>query len=511
MLIACFILICIFFGRAQDIWVDESTQLSGVRLPIESLFAWLGGAAQNRFGLPGDRMPPLGYLTDHCWWLVAGDGELRFRMFHMLFAAAGVAFVAREEIKAFGTNWLGVALLFFVLSPKMIEVAVELRSYSLFFAGTCVLVALFLDLVKSEVRPLSWGKLLRFSVVCLALSYIHFFGVVTAFSFFATLLVVFRRCRNSLNHVFVAGTILAVGLLGLYPFIFGATEMSVPGTSASPSDLIHYALLLLGHSSLMLYPPAAVLFFAGASLLIIAAYYGAAVRAAQRRTQPLDWLLLVAVIGLAVTVIPGFVINNFPVLKPSYSIWLLPIFALIIALGASQSIGLRGWDRYGRPFSLAILLTGAAIGTAIFLLHAAWFVHGPHRVIETARARSLQPSAIVYAEPETYGVGYFPMVYQGGGRFPQWLAWPQGVSRLPAIDGPLFPPLAALASYREIVIVDTHMRRYPDLRDCLNDRCPDFPVTPLVEELVSSGHWSVAAQTRAFGLFDTMVTRLRAK
>ncbi len=510
-LLVCFILACIVFAQIQDIWIDEATQLSGVRLPFASLVGWVSGVAPDRFGVPGDRMPPLAYGLDHLWWRAAGDAVFRFRIFHAVFAVAGVALVARIERKELGKQWLGAGLAFLVMSPKLIEAAVELRSYSLFFAGTCVVIALFLDLVRSPARVLPWGKLAGFATAALLLLYVHFFGVVAAFSFFATLVVVFFSRKESRNRVVVAGLIVAVGLLGLYPFIFGATAISGSAAAASPADLIHYALLLLGHPALMLYPAAAVLFFAGAILLIVAAAYGAAMRAAQRRTQPLDWLVLVAVIGVGCTVISSFAIHSFTALKPSYSIWLLPIFALIMGLGASQPIGLRGWDRYGRFCALAGLLAGAATATAGFLLHAPWFVHGPHRVIEMARAQSLQPAAILYAEPETYAVGYIPMVYEGGGHFPQWLALPQGVSRLPKVDGAPIPPPVAFAPYRALVVVDTRMRHYGDLRDCLKGRCPDFLRAPVVEELVNSGRWSVVGQTRAFGLYDTVITRLRAK
>ena len=510
-LLGCFILACIRYAQVQDIWIDESTQLSGVRLPLVDLVGWLAGNDAGRFGVPGDRMPPLAYLFDHLWWAVAGDAVFPFRLFHILLAAAGVALVARAEIKALGARWLGMGLAFLVLSPKLIDAAAELRCYPLFFAATCGVLALFLDLVAREERPVSWRKLLPFGAACLALCYIHFFGVVAAFSFFATLMLVFARDRASLVRVLFVGAVLAICLLGLYPFIFGATSVSMAGATAGAGDLLHYLPLLLGHPALLLYPVAALLYFAAGVALIVAAAWGAARRAAQRQTDRLDWLLVVAAIGCIATIVPGFLISTFDTLKPSYSIWLLPVFALIIALGASRPIGLPAWDRYGRFGAITALLIGAGIATAVFLIHAPWFIHGPQRTIAAVRAASPTPTAILYTDPETYAVGYFPMVYQTHGAAPQWLARAYGLVRLPDDGTSPTLPLTALAPYRSLVVVDIRMRHYADLRDCLHGRCPVFPPAPLVDDLVRSGRWSVTSSTRAFGFYDAVVTRLIAR
>jgi hypothetical protein len=508
LLLGCFVLACVRFALVQDIWIDESTQLSGVRLPLGELVGWLAGTHANRFGVPGDRMPPLAYLPDHLWWAAAGASVLRFRLFHILLATCGVAVVARTEIAALGRHWLGVGTAFLVLSPKMIEAAAELRCYPLFFTVASVLVALFLNIVQRRPEPVAWGKLLLFGAGCVVLSYIHFFGVVAAFAMFATLLLAFCTNRTSLLRVLTVGAGLALCLLGLYPFIFGATSISPAGPAATPGDITYYLPMLIGHPSLLIYPVAAVLYFGACALLLLAAAYGAARRARQRRTEPLDWLLAVALVGCAATIVPGLVISSFSALKPSYSIWLMPVFALLIALGAGQPIGLSTWDRYGRAGAAAAMLVGAAIATGVFLVQAPWFVHGPHQLIATARELSPPNTAILYAEPATYAYGYFPMVYQSGGHLPQWLAEPDGVARLTA-DGTAPPqPASALALYQGLVVVDIRARHYTDLRDCLNDRCPAFVTPPLVDQLVGSGAWSVSAQTRNFGFYDALVTRL---
>jgi hypothetical protein len=508
LLLACFVLACIRFALVQDIWIDESTQLSGVRLPVAELLGWLGGTDANRFGVPGDRMPPMAYLLDHLWWDVSGDAVTRFRMFHILLTTAGVALLAWAEIKALGPRWLGIGTAFLVLSPKLIEAAVELRSYALLFTVTCALVPLFLDIVKRDENPVDWRKLLMFGGGCIILCYSHFFGVVAAFSFFATLLLAFCRDRASLLRVLIVGAGLALCLMGLYPFVFGAATLSASATPAAHGGIGSYLPLLFGHPALLLYPIAALLYFAGCGVLLLAAAYGIVLRAVRRSTEPADWLLVVTLIGCAATILPSFVISAFSALKPSYSIWLFPILAMLIALGASKPLGWLVWDRYGRAGAVAALLAGAALATGVFLARAPWFVHGPHRVIETAREQSPPATAIVYAQPASFAYGYFPMVYQSGGHLQQWLVMPGGVGRLGVSGISTTLPLTALAPYRGLVVVDIRPRHYSDLRHCLDGHCPTFPGQPLVDQLVHSGNWSVVSRHRAFGFYDAVVTRL---
>lgn len=506
-LLAGFVFACIRFALVQDIWIDESTQLSGVRLPIAELLRWLSGSQPYRFGVPGDRMPPLAYLLDHAWWVASGDAATRFRLFHVALTIIGVALLARIEIAALGRQWWGIGVAFLVLSPKLIETSVELRSYPLFFTLTCALFLPFLRIVQRCERLPAWSDLALFGGGCIVLSYVHFFGVVASFSFFATLMLAFCRTRAALLRVMIVGAGVGLCLLGLYPFIFGASAISTAGPPAAAGGIASYLPLLLGHSALLIYPAAAVLYFGGAGLLLLAAAWGAARRAVRRRSQPLDWLLPVAAIGVVATIAPGLLISSFSALKPSYSIWLLPVFALLIALGAGKPIGWPVWDRFGRIGAVAALLAGAAIGTGVFLIEAPWFVHGPHRLIAAARAASPPATAVLYAESSSFAYGYFPMVYDSSGQLPQWLASGSGVARLSAAGTAPIRPIAALATYQGLVVVDIRPRHYTDLRQCPH-ACPDFATPAVVNQLVREGHWAIATQSRAFGFYDAEVFRL---
>jgi hypothetical protein len=60
--ILAFSLFSAIFAASQAIWVDETTQLFGLSLPLDGLLAWLAGAAADLGGVPPDRNPPLAYL-----------------------------------------------------------------------------------------------------------------------------------------------------------------------------------------------------------------------------------------------------------------------------------------------------------------------------------------------------------------------------------------------------------------------------------------------------------------
>ena len=367
-LLAFFVACCLLFARVQNVWIDESTQLSGVRLSVTDLVAWLAGARTERFGVPGDRMPPLAYLFDLLWSRIVGNAELPFREFHVMIAAIGVVVIARAERAMLGVQWFGAGLMFLVLSPKLINLTPELRCYPLFFAGSCAVLALFLDLVRGE-GPLPWRKLLTFGGVCLLICYVHFFGVVASFAFFVTLLIAFARDRLSLVRILTVGGALASGQLGLYPFVFGAATVSSFGDTAGTGDVLRYFPMLIGHPASLLFPFGSSLFFGGFAALVLAAGLGALLRARRHQLEAPDWLVLVAIIGAAASVLPGFFIHSFNTLKPDYSIWILPVIALIVASGASRPLGCVWWDRSARYIALSAMLTGAAISTALFLSH----------------------------------------------------------------------------------------------------------------------------------------------
>src|SRR6516165_12442891 len=73
------------FAHAQNIWLDETTQLSGITLSPWEMLRWLSGINADRFGVPADRMPPVSYAVDWLWLRLAGSSVIGFRLFHSAF------------------------------------------------------------------------------------------------------------------------------------------------------------------------------------------------------------------------------------------------------------------------------------------------------------------------------------------------------------------------------------------------------------------------------------------
>ncbi|WP_332787947.1 hypothetical protein [Sphingomonas sp. GB1N7] len=501
-LILALALACVWFATRQDIWIDESTQLSGITLSPMALIQWLAGTDTGRFGVPGDRMPPLGYLLDWAWWHGVSKSVLALRLFHAALVVAALALYAWTERNYVVGRRAIVGLIFLAVSPETIQFAVELRAYPMLFALACLQTALFLGLVAGRGVP-SGKRLGAFALVCVATCFVHFFGVVATCAFFGALLL--RFLRTSPLRVIATGIAALVPTLALKPFIVGATALSqelVVGISP-----VEYILQLFAGSAYLVLPFAGAVFMAGSIALFLLGIWGGLGRALERRTEPVDHMIVVTALGVVATIGPHFWIHSFDTLKPSYSIWLLPGLAMIMASGAREVARRGRWMTLGVKAGVVALAVGAGISTAIFLVHPDWSIHGPARAIITARQALPSDTPIVYVGEDTYAYGYFPIVYLTEGRAQQWLAEGDGVRRLP--DGPI-EAWKALAQHRQVLFVDIRLRRYAELGQCLKGRCPPFDRSSMLDALLAGGRWRETSLNRSFGYYDATITRLDA-
>jgi hypothetical protein len=498
--IAGFALACLWFAGRQDIWIDESTQLSGLTLSPGALIRWLAGEDTGRFGVPGDRMPPLGYLLDWAWWNGVLASVYGFRLFHAAWVVVALGVFAWAGRTYLSGRAALVGLVFLAISPKTIQLAVELRAYPILFAMACVQTALFLRLIATRGAPPP-RQLIVFALVSVATCFIHFFGLVAAASYFGALLL--RFLRTNPVRIIVAGVATLIPTLALQPFVVGATSVSetiVAGTSP-----VQYLVQLFAGSAYLVVPFAGLLFLCGCLALFASGVFGGAVRTLKRRPEPVDYMIVVAALGIVATILPHFWIRTFDTLKPSYSVWLLPTLALIIASGAREMAARNAWVRRGTVAAIVALVLGALVSTAVFLVRADWYVHGPARAIAAVAGRLPADTPIVYIGRETYAYGYFPTVYRTAGHAGQWLAEEGGVRRLP--DGTV-QPWNTLSRYPNLIVVDIRLRRYSDLGQCLTGTCPAFDRAPELDGMLSSGPRRTATTTRTFGYYDATITRL---
>lgn len=496
-----------YFATVQNVWIDESTQLLGSRLPLPRLFGWLAGAFEP-LGVPGDRMPPASYLIDWACGRTVCTGETGFRLLHLAAAAAGVAVVGWLAARRYGIVAGAVAGLLLALLPQTILVGVEIRAYPFFFALTAVQLLLLHWLFDTpEIAP---GRLAAFTLVGLIAVYTHFFGLVSSSALFGGLLLARARSRRTAASILVAWAILLVGAIGLAPFVGGARTISkaqevVPVDSGA---IAFYLSHIVGSAPMLLMPAIAILFFAGFAALLLAA----AIRIG--REMPRGWLrrplpagaavVIAAAAGTIVTILAAFPIHGFNPMKPSYSIWLLPLLALLAGIGAARG-------RVAAGIAVVTLLALLPIDAG-FLVHAGMFVHGPERAIAARIGADPRDTAILYTRPD-WAYAYFPLVYRYGDRLAQYAVDGQGRARpIGAGGNPDLPPVPAvmLMRYRHLLLAGVTPRTGGDLRRAIAGTIdPAFASTPSAAGLaIDPARWRETDAIVQPGLYWLQLTRL---
>lgn len=461
------------FALAQNLWIDESTQLSGATLGLGRLFTWLTGVREPSFGVPPDRMPPISYLIDAACYRTVCGAPIAWRILHLLFATAGVGVATGLVARRHGAVAGLVTGLLLALSPKLTELGVEIRAYPIFFAVTCVQIALLFRLIAAErVTPKGLGL---FLLLGLASAYTHFFGLVSSMALFTGLFAARARTVREAGWIAGAAVLLAVLCVGLAPFIMTASAISKNEvqTDHSLHGLVAYFLRLAGHPANVLSPIGAALFFGPLlGLLAVAAVRivrGFAGEGAAYRRDPIVALAVALASGLVVTLLAAFVVKGFNPLKPTYSLWVLPVLAVLLG-GLCGQGGPARLTQIARGLALLMLL-GSAWGEAIMVRHAGWFVHGPSSAIRDVVGGDPADTAIVYQGD--WGYGFFPTYYYYHQALDQWLIAPDGQLQKIGLGGaPAAADPAPLASKRRIVLVRITLRDYHDLR-ALQARGPD--------------------------------------
>jgi hypothetical protein len=496
------------FARVQNIWIDETTQLSGITLRFSEMLRWLSGTDPDRFGVPADRMPPFSYVLDWLWLRISGPHEGGFRLFHAMFVIVGLSILAVTARHELGAVAAILVLSFLTLSPKLIELSVEVRSYPIFFAVTCFQVALFLRLISSEATK-SKAPLIAFCLCCLVSIYAHFYGIVSTCAFFGTLALASVRRRAGLLLLTIAFATVLVLSLGVLPFISHARAQS--DTIIIVDSAIHrygiYTLKLFGASPNVVSLTAALTFFGGTVALLSASLVSAIRRLRFGILERVDWLWPVVVAGVCAPIGASLIVSGFDATNASYTDWLLAPLGLLIAAGGTQSVGFSAWDKVGRKLAIAAMLAGAAWSTYIFLGNASVFIHGPERSVGRLYDQAAGKKAIVYEPGAAWGFLYFPLVFTHNNVVAQ-LRVPESGNSFVVIGAT--PPSPqdidrAVATYDTLLVVDIRLRSYRDVAACLKGACPDFPASTAAAMLTGTGTWREVAVKRVFGLYDTQV------
>lgn len=416
-----FVLMAGHFAAHQSIWVDETTQLSGLALPLEAQLRWLAGGENPIPGVPPDRMPPLSYLLGSLWAAVFGLGEGAMRAFGMVAVLAGLpAVVMGARRVAGGQAWVpGLVGAVYLLSPWTVVLGVEIRAYPLFlclsaWAGW----AYALCLTGEARRGLVW-----LAVFTVAAGYAHFFGLVMGAVLWLSLVLLRRQVGLGFGRLCAVAGVVGVALLGVIPFVLAAAGMGASGggeagggVAEAVKGVVRLAARLVLHqshqASVAMWGPA--LLAVGVLLLLV-------LRGAVRDGLVARGVLLP--LGIAAGVLPllDSVVGKFDVLSLTYNTWLLPLVLMALACGAGRGLPGRG----GAIGAAAlVVLLGAHLAADVRLArNAASYGHGSGEWVFAA-VPDVASTAVIHDATGAWGFAYFPLHYLSGGALAQYLREP---------------------------------------------------------------------------------------
>jgi Dolichyl-phosphate-mannose-protein mannosyltransferase len=497
------------FAKIQNVWIDETTQLSGVRLPLGELIGWLTGAPRLEFGVPPDRMPLVSYILDMAVERLVGANPLPYRLFHISIVVSGLIFLGVALRRQFGTPPALISIILLCTSAKLVDAAAEIRSYPILFALTCGQIVYFLR-IYGEDEP-SGSDSIKLTALSVISIYTHFFGVVSALAFYSALLVS-AKGRRDIQRLAVMSLTVVVLSIGLLPFIKGAASAS--GNAEVRTDWLtaipHYLLTLIGHSSTMVWPLGAAALLGGVSCcvaLVCARLFSAqGVRRFDKRIS----LILVLLIGVGATIAGALFAKGFNAIKPSYSIWLLPIIASIAGCVATFARPAYPTGKHLSGALIAVTAAGALYSSVQFFRYSQLFVHGPSSVLIAEIDRAGKGMHVIF-EGNEWAYGYFPLYWKYGETLEYWSTNAGGSAHKVLRGGDVQANavnLSEIAKDRPLLLARIETRNYAGVRELLagRGRAVELQNAPALQ---AAGR-AVAADASAIGIYSLKAKRFTA-
>lgn len=392
------------FAHRQTLWLDETTQLSGLSLGPLELTRWLTGKYHD-FGCSTapDRMPPLSYWLGQAWAALFGFSELSLRYFGVACVTLATGVIYLSARRAFGLAAALAAGLMVALAPAVIEKSVEIRAYPLYLlTGACA--TFFLIAALQAAAPARMRRALIGLVVSLiAMMYTHFIGVLGAAALLAGLFWAAWRQRRSLRGPLIASAITALAAIGLYPFVTASVEVSKSGAHWTVADrLLALGELfgcLVSHRVLVMDRWLAVV-----NLIVGLGFIAVAIVAHPRKHDPArpcaGALGISLAVGAAVVVAASFVFTAFKPAQYQYNLWMVPLVTLLLAACLARPGG-RWWT--ARLLAIFCFLALSALGSARVAFLGPNIAHGP------------DPASVAILQ--AYGPGQVTVFYEEGSEF----------------------------------------------------------------------------------------------
>lgn len=359
------------FLPRQVLWLDEATQMSGLRLGPFGVVRWLTGADPRDFGQFRDRMPPLGYWLGWAWSRAFGLSEDALRWLGVSATAAAVAFVYAAGRRAFGAAAGWVAGLAFALAPPVLVMAVEIRAYPIFLLASAAAAYFLAGLLGGS----GTGRdVIGLSAALASAILAHYFGLVLAAAVLVALAADALIRGRTLRPTRTIAAVVAAAGFGIVPFAresAGMTHAREAGVGAL-ARLESVGRLLPGltaHPSLAVFPAAG--HCARGAILVLAVL--AVVRAGGDRRARFGLAVALGA-GLVIVAAARLTMRGFDAARPIYNAWMWPILCLVLASGLGSS---RPVPRRVAGVAAGVLLVSLGIGSFQLVRHGDHFAHGP--------------------------------------------------------------------------------------------------------------------------------------
>lgn len=428
------------FAEQQAIWLDETTQLSGLALPFGEQLAWLAGRSDVVLGVPPDRMPPLSYWMGSLWAAVFGLSERSMRWMGIVtVCAAAPALYLAGRITGGRVGALFVMGLV-LLSGNVVSTAGDIRAYPLFFSFSAWAAYFYVRLVFNDNGARQTIDLVLLCLFLLLATYTHFFGLLAAGCIMAALLTdrILTGCRTA--PIIVASTAFGLLTMGILPFVLSAVNIS-GGTEDSVSfaqllrDVARLVFRLFVHPSQLIVTSALVAYLCALTVLVAIGLLRlrAAHAPGQCWQQPnsncaagsdgrmsLKSAILALPLGLALIVLvcARFAINSFEVFAPHYNIWLVPLVGIVLALAFREDTA-NGYLRNAAVAAGGVAIACSLVGVASLKRHAQLYSHGPGEWV-AAHIEAPEATLIIHGDLGPSGHLYFPIYFLTGGVVEQW-------------------------------------------------------------------------------------------
>jgi Dolichyl-phosphate-mannose-protein mannosyltransferase len=474
----------------QSIWVDESTQMSGLEASPIAAAGWLAGGAKYNTWLQNDRMPPLSYWAGWVWSRTFGLAEGPMRWLSITCAVVATGLVVAASCRAWGLASGVCSGLLLGLSPNVLDHALEIRAYALFLMESAGALGSLVALLSDPPHRASrW--LLPMTLCAVAAIYTHYFGLVLSGACFLAALVLFPCRGGSTRHVLLAIAITGIACTGVLPFVLSSLHGSGNESGAAPKLVFvaQWMYRLYSHPTISLSPleeGMAALGFAGAAA--VALYL--AVRDPLGSGAAVLGLAIALCAGAVVTLLGLFLLRGMIATKPTYSAWMLPALAMLLSSGLAKKPGRPLW--YWSLIGILLLLGtyGAALRERV--TYGEWFTHAPVRRL-TSLINTVGPGrvAVIY-EGNRDPMLYFPIYYSFRDGVKQYVLAGQASDKL-ALDS--YPPgvridLEDLLA-ESLIVIRSEEQRSTDLVRQLRDGLKTFSVGPVTRALNGSARWKL--------------------